>query len=507
MPGVDTDVRGPSRRTVARALAPAPAGAVAVAVVALAGRLLPELRGGGPTGLIGYDDGVYFGAADALLSGRLPYRDVVLLHPPGIVVVLLPFAALGRLLGDAAGLGTARVAFMVVGTFSALLVAKVGGRRSPLAGLAAGLTYAVWRPASGTEGAAVLEPLVSLGLLASLLLLGDGRPTRRRLAAAGVALGLAVAVKAWAVVPFVVVAAWVWRRAGRRAAARYVASGTLAAAMVCLPFLLAAGPPMLRMVVLDQLGRTRTGIGPVPRLASMLAVHPDIGPLPRADVTATWALALAGAVGVGLLAWRRPETRLWAALLAATGSTLLLSPSYFAHYSAFAAPPVALLAGAGVAAAAEGSAARVLRPAVAVAGPAVLALLAAQVVSHPEGRPVPAAATARALAAARCVTADSTAALVASDVLTRDLRRGCPVVVDVVGLPYDQDRGDLPQGATTAARRRDAEWQREVDRYLARGDAVLLERLGGDGLDPWVVSGLERRYRVGGSPAYRVLVR
>ena len=47
------------------------------------------------------------------------------------------------------------------------------------------------------------------------------------------------------------------------------------------------------------------------------------------------------------------------------------------------------------------------------------------------------------LAGARCVAADSAAALVVADVLTRDLRDGCPVVVDVTGLTYDQDRGDL----------------------------------------------------------------
>ena len=37
------------------------------------------------------------------LSGRMPYRDYVLLHPPGLVFLLTPFAALGRLVGDANG--------------------------------------------------------------------------------------------------------------------------------------------------------------------------------------------------------------------------------------------------------------------------------------------------------------------------------------------------------------------------------------------------------------------
>ena len=55
--------------------------------VALAVRRVPVLRGGGLFGTMAYDDGVYFGSAIALLDGRVPYRDFLLLHPPGILVV------------------------------------------------------------------------------------------------------------------------------------------------------------------------------------------------------------------------------------------------------------------------------------------------------------------------------------------------------------------------------------------------------------------------------------
>ena len=72
----------------------------------------------------------------------------------------------------------------------------------------------------------------------------------------------------------------------------------------------------------------------------------------------------------------------------------------------------------------------------------------------------------QALAGVDCVAADSAAALVAADVLTRDLRNGCPLVVDVTGLTYDQDRGDLGPGPTPTERRRDLEWQRQIGRYF-----------------------------------------
>jgi len=52
---------------------------------------------GGLGGLYGYDAGVYYGAADALIHGRVPYRDFILLHPPLLMLVLTPFAALGRI--------------------------------------------------------------------------------------------------------------------------------------------------------------------------------------------------------------------------------------------------------------------------------------------------------------------------------------------------------------------------------------------------------------------------
>ena len=43
----------------------------------------------------GYDEGVYLGAATRLVNGALPYRDFVLVHPPGIVLLMFPVALVG----------------------------------------------------------------------------------------------------------------------------------------------------------------------------------------------------------------------------------------------------------------------------------------------------------------------------------------------------------------------------------------------------------------------------
>ncbi len=486
-----------------------PRAPLVIALVALAARLAPVLRGGGLTGVLAYDDGVYYSASDALLAGRLPYRDYLLLHPPGITLVLAPFAALGRLVGeDPVGLAAGRLAFMLVGATSAVLVWAVARRVSARAGLVAGLFYAVWQPAAYAERTTLLEPLVNLGLLAALALLGAGPTTRRQVLLAGVALGLAVSVKAWAVVPLAVLAVWLLRRDGLRAALSFVTAGVAAAGAVCLPFLAAAGGPMLRMVVLDQLGRPSNGVTPTTRLASIEALQLSPGPVPTGLAAGAVTLAVGAAVAVLLVAWRQPAARVWAALLAVQTGLLLTSPSYFAHYGTFVAPALALLVGAGadLALAVVTWPARSLRPMVPALGLVALAVLAAHVVTTPEGRRVPASTAADALSGVRCVAADSAAALVTADVLTRDLRHGCPLVVDVTGLTYDQDPGDLGSGPTPRERGRDLEWQQSVASYFDSSGAVVLDQWRSDGLDARLLAGLERRDLELGEPSFRVLV-
>ena len=65
----------------------------------------------------GYDDGVYLGASIRLLHGQLPYLDYDLLHPPGVVWLGLPFAALGGLTTAPVGLAAIRILTVVVAGF------------------------------------------------------------------------------------------------------------------------------------------------------------------------------------------------------------------------------------------------------------------------------------------------------------------------------------------------------------------------------------------------------
>ena len=56
-----------------------------------------------------YDDGPYFGSALRLAAGVLPYRDFIIVQPPGITLLMTPVALLARVTGTANGMEAARV--------------------------------------------------------------------------------------------------------------------------------------------------------------------------------------------------------------------------------------------------------------------------------------------------------------------------------------------------------------------------------------------------------------
>jgi alpha-1,2-mannosyltransferase len=479
-----------ARRSAPYALRPS-IGLGLLAAVAFLARLAPVLRGGGLRGVLAYDDGVYFGATDALLSGRLPYRDFLLLHPPGVLIALAPFAFLGRLTSDPVGLAAARVAFMAIGALNAVLVYSVARRAGRVSGLVAGAMYALWGPAAYAERTTLLEPLVNLGVLAALLVLGDARvATRRQLIVAGAALGAATAVKLWAVVPLVVLAVWVFRRRGRNAGGTFVSGAAFAAGAVCLPFFWVAPGRMLRMVVMDQVGRPDNGVSTAQRLAGIVGRYHAAGHHPGTFLLIATVLAVTFLIVAALVVTTAPELRVWAALLAGQGALLVVGPVYYDHYATFVAPALCLVVGSAVGIVV----ARFYRldhawlrpvPIVAVSclGLAILPIIGPV---HREGRRLPRGRVAEVVEAARCVRADSTAALVETNLLTRDLRRRCTFAVDVTGVTYDVGSSQLRGGRPSASRRSDAAWQGFLGAYVTGADAFLVVQAHADGFGPGV---------------------
>ena len=307
------------------------AGAVAVFALALVARLVPVLRGGGLHGLGNYDDAVHYAATVALVEGRLPYRDFLLLQPPGILVLLSPFAALGSLVGDADAMAVARVGWMVLGAVNALLVGRVLLPLGSSAALVGAVGYAVFYPAVYSEHTLLLESPATTCLLVCLLLLrvteNAPRVSSARVVAAGAVLGAAITLKIWGVVPvLVVMVCFLLRRRGADSL-RFLAGGVAICVLICLPFFLAAPAPMWQMVVLDQVGRRPLDRGLGDQVSQLAGVSL------WTDAGATWILGLAlvvGAVAVVLTLLHR-RTRLLGALLVALVALLMSTPSWFLH--------------------------------------------------------------------------------------------------------------------------------------------------------------------------------
>ncbi len=300
---------------------------VALAVLAFLARLLPVLRGGGLLGLGVYDDGVYYTGAAALVAGRVPYTDFVLLHPPGVVLALSPFALLGRLTSDPTGYAVARVAFMALGAANAVLVALLARRFGRVAAVVSGVFYAIWFPATYWEARTTIEPLATTLMLGALLLLlpqaepptrpqvgpqsgpqtrqATQRPTGRATVLAGLLLGLTLGLKIWSVVPVAVVVLWQLVAAGRARTVRLVAGVAAGAAVIWLPFLAAAPGPMLRMVVADQLGRPRMGVTNGDRLRGILDLTPNLAHVPPGGKRVVLAAALLVVLAASVAAWTR----------------------------------------------------------------------------------------------------------------------------------------------------------------------------------------------------------
>lgn len=476
----------------------------ALALLAFLVRLVPVLRGGGLEGVVDYDDGVYFGAAVALVHGVIAYRDFLLLHPPGILYLLSPFAGLGTIANDRVGLAAARLAFMCLGALNTVLVGLVAGRLGRREMLCAAALYAVWDDAAIAERATwLIAPQTTLALLALLALsVGHGREDAerigvRRAAFAGAALGGAVGIQLWEVVPFAIVLAFIaWRSrsatgAWIRPALAYASAGGLVLAVVCAPFLLAAGSTMLRYVVADQVGRAGTHFTIMSRLQVLEGLPSVVARAGSIASAATAATFVAVVLAVAAVAWQRPRVRLWAVLFAVEAAILLVHPVFFGHYKAWIAPAGALSIGAAAATIigwleARGRWAGVGAHA-AVGLTLGLMLIGAGI--QRTGARFPVTTLDAELAGARCVAADSPILLIETDTLSRDLAAHCPLKLDPSGTSYDVDatiRPDTP-------RSKRPQYQQTMASYYASGDAALFQRLSSDGLSAQTWALIRRR--------------
>lgn len=471
--------------------------ALAIGVAAFFGRLIPVLNGSGLFGRHTYDPFVYYGAAVALSTGHLPYRDFLLLHPPGILLVLLPFAALGGIVGDPLGMATARLAWMGLGAIStALIFVILRGRGRVAAVVGAGL-YAVWFPAVYVERDVRLEALgtvlVLLALWAIERLQSRGNPVRWA-ALVGVLAGFGVVVKLWGLAPLAVLVVWLLACHGWRAASTALGTATATIVVVLAPFALAA-PNWFQLIVLDQLGRPRENGDWSLRLRAMLGLAPVPAGLAVPALVVGSLLTLAALV----IAIRTATGRLHAALAIVGGVVLLAGPTWYPHYPALIAGPLCLLYGQAAAVVLRSLRWPVLQRV--AMGCATVALIGAQAVLFTQsvGWRFPGPALATVLASRPgCVTTDRTAALVLTNSLRRNIARGCPIVVDILGYKF------AGQGRDTSPAQTRQRFQRLLVDYLGTGRSVILVHERPDDFEPQLREQIEAWPVIGGSGRYRV---
>ncbi len=455
--------------------------AVLVFVIALLFRLIPVLRGGGLYGIGNYDDGVHFAAAVGLAHGLLPYRDFLFLHPPGIVLLLVPFAGLGQLIGDPTAFAIARVAAMLVGSLTAVLVMWLLRPIHPTAAVIGGLFYAVFWPAAHVERSTLLEGPQNTLLVISLLCIvpsaSASRLSRHRLFIAGAVLGLSLTIKIW-VLPVVVIIALAMLLGHGRRAGWFLCGGAAVCVAVCLPFFAAAPRLMWLMVVSDQLGRDRVA-GLVGRLIVLTGLTPFSPERSFGSLLITVTLLFAACL---LLALTVRRARFWVVVMMTCIGIVLSAPSTFPHYGALVAVPAALIIGAASGRLAilagrvsRGNAARYRRAIIAL-NVVLIASLACYASTLPEqrfGARFPAADLAPAVRTLKgCVTADRPDVLFQLDVLGRNLDRGCPLLVDVSGAQFH------PPLVKPGPLWRNRRWQTFALDYFRTGTVTIVARFG-----------------------------
>jgi Glycosyltransferase family 87 len=426
------------------------------AVIAAATLLALGLRGyqlASPGHLLGvgdYDDGTDFGSALRLIHGVLPYRDFVVVQPPGITLLMTPAALLSKLAGTAGAIAAGRVLTAAAGASAVLLGGLLVRHRGVLATMLTCGIIAIYPGSVQAAHTVLLEPWLTAFCLAGAVAVFDGdrlTSSGRRLAWGGAALGLAGAIKVWAIIPVAVIAALCLPRP--RSAARFLAGVALGFLVPVLPFAVLAPGRFYDSVVVAQLVRTGARTPLDFRLQYLTGVTRW---QPGTVVLLVVALAVAAIVaGMMIAASQRPSPLEWFAVATAALVIVafLVPVNFYYHYPAFLAPflgmalalPAARLAD-GRAASARGAHA-LRRFAVPVTGLAILVLPIA--VPGPDSSPTPTysgalTALERVIPPGACVATDEVALLISAGRFTSSAP-GCPAVVDGAGTSYALGQG------------------------------------------------------------------
>jgi len=450
----------------------------AAAVLALGLRLYQFTRPGYLLGVTEYDDGSYFGSAVYLLRGMLPYRDFIFVQPPGITLLMVPAALLGKVAGTAAGMTAGRVLTALASAAGVVLLGLLVRHRGVLTTLIACGMLAVFPDSVAAAHTVLVEPWLVLFCLAGAVAVfdRDQLASGRRLVWGGVALGFAGAVEGWAIIPVAVIFVLSVRRIRRAAAfAAGVAAGFL---VPVAPFAALAPARFYQGLIVAQIApraaavRVRGWI----RVREMTGLS-DLSPASHANllirglhlaqepVVTVVAVVLAAVVLIGpaaatLLTHHPPTSLDWFALITTVGVTgMFLWPSqFYYHFSAFLAPflslavalPVGRLIGAlrlAPPGQPGGTGQALQQLAIGLAGLVIVVCAFIQVGAESRLQPYTTTATIasveRDVPAGSCVGTDSVSALVLANRFVSDVP-GCGPILDGRGADIALSAGRMP---------------------------------------------------------------
>jgi alpha-1,2-mannosyltransferase len=301
-------------------------------------------------GVTEYDDGPYFGSAIRLVHGSLPYRDFILVQPPGITLLMSPVGLLTYWTGTAWGLAIGRILTVLAGTAGVALAGLLVRHRGPLAALLTCGIMAVYSDGVAAAHTVLVEPWLVLFCLAGAVAVFDGdriTASTRRLLWGGVLLGFAGAVEAWAIVPVLVLAALCLPQLKRTG----IFIGGVAAGFVIpvLPFAIAGPSGLYRSLITAQVGyrahAVRVGI--LLRLRNMIGFPYALGWSKSLLLLAVLVLVVFVVVtqAAAIVVTRQPQPPLdWFATISAVLIVIMFlwPPQFHYHFAEFLSPFVAL---------------------------------------------------------------------------------------------------------------------------------------------------------------------
>jgi hypothetical protein len=441
-------------------------------VIGLGLRLFLLSRPGYLLGVTQYDDGPYFGSALRLVHGALPYRDFIIVQPPGITLVMTPAALLAQVTGTAWGMAAGRILTVAASSAGIVLVGLLARHRGPLAVALSCGVLAIFPGSLVAAHTVLLEPWLTLFcLIGAVAVLDRDQFARsgRRLLWGGVAFGFAGAIEVWAIIPVVVIAVLLAREIRR--AALFVAGVAIGFCVPVIPFAAAAPRRFYNSFFAAQVFRVVPTRTPVQKRLRLMS---GIGQLLHLGATGTLIAALIiviFVVAAFIAAWRisgRPLTGLdWFAVATCTLVVVafLWYAQFFLHFPAFLAPFLGLsigLAAGRLAAALQtggieapatprspGSWAQWAIVGLAACGIVILAVQQGQKDLTVTPRVTPAAlrAVQRIVPSGACVVTDQASFLIAADRFYSGTP-GCSDLIDAIGTDYALGHGrDATSGA------------------------------------------------------------